>query len=303
MGCMLNKIIYTILGFGLAFVFFPHISKDTSKYPIVSGSATSKDQTVQILAAPELALALTPPTLTAKSALAFDADSGSILYSKNLDQELPIASLTKLMTALVVVKQANLGSVVTIEKNDQDVVGISIGLISGEQLTVSDLLKAMLIPSSNDAALALAHFISGSPDQFAVLMNEQAKNLRLNATYFSNPVGWDTDESHSSALDLMKITQEFLKHPELTDIVKTKQTQITSVDGKHVHQLLTTNKLLLNDPEVIGIKTGFTSKALGNLVIEALHNDRRIVTVILGSEAREADSQKLLDWVLKAYRW
>jgi len=300
---MLNKIIYTILGFGLAFVFFPHISKDITRYPVVSGVAISKDSGIQKLATPELALALTSPALSAKSALAFDADSGSILYSKNLDQELPIASLTKMMTALVVMKQTDLNSIVTIEKNDQDVVGISIGLISGEQLTVRDLLKAMLIPSSNDAALALAHFISGSPDQFAVLMNDQAKQLSLTATYFSNPVGWDTDENHSSALDLMKITQEFLNHKELTEIVKTKQATIISIDGKHTHDLLTTNKLLLNDSEVMGIKTGFTSKALGNLVIMAEHNNRRIVTIVLGSESREVDSQKLLDWVLEAYRW
>jgi D-alanyl-D-alanine carboxypeptidase len=151
--------------------------------------------------------------------------------------------------------------------------------------------------------LSLARFVSASPEQFAALMNEQAKNLGLTATYFSNPVGWDTDDSHSSALDLMKITQEFLRHKELTEIVKTKQTQIISVDGKHTHDLLTTNKLLLNDPKVMGIKTGFTSKALGNLVIMAEHNNRRIVTIVLGSESREVDSQKLLDWVLEAYRW
>ncbi len=300
---MLNKIIYTILGFGVAFIFFPHKSHEVPSAPIVSGVFTAKVEETRILPAPEQAMNIAAPIVTAKAALAVDLDSGSVLYSKNLDVELPIASLTKLMTALVVIKKANLEDVVVVEKNDKEIVGVSIGLVAGEQLTVGNLLKAMLIPSSNDAALVLANYTSGSAQLFAAAMNEEAKVLGLTGTYFSNPVGWDFDESHSNASDLVRIVKEFMNHPALAEIVKTKEALITSTDGMHAHQLTTTNKLLLENPEVVGIKTGFTSKALGNLVIETHHNGRRIVVVVLGSENREDDTRQLLNWVQSAYRW
>jgi len=300
---MLNKIVYTILGFGVAFIFFPQKAYEQPLNQVVSGAFTANVQETHILPAPEQARNIAAPSLTAKAALAVDLDSGSVLYSKNLDAELPIASLTKLMTALIVVKNAGLDEIVRIEKNDREVVGVSLGLAAGEQLTVRDLLKAMLIPSSNDAALILANYVSGTSQDFAALMNEEAKALGLTRTYFSNPVGWDFDESHSNASDLIRIVKEFSSHPELAEIVKTKETLITSVDGAHAHQLTTTNKLLLENPEVVGIKTGFTSKALGNLVIEARHNGRRIVIVVLGSENREEDTRQLLLWVEIAYRW
>jgi len=300
---MLNKIVYTILGFGVAFIFFPHKAHEQPINQVVSGAFTARVEEKHILPAPEQAQNIAAPMLTAKAALAVDLDSGSVLYSKNLDEKLPIASLTKLMTALIVVKQTVLDEVVTIDKNDKTAVGINIGLTVGEQLTVKDLLKAMLIPSSNDAALVLANYLSGSTEQFAVLMNEEAKRLGLTGTYFSNPVGWDFDQSHSSASDLIRIVKEFSSYPELAEIVKTKETLITSVDGMRAHQLTTTNKLLLENPEVVGVKTGFTSKALGNLIIEARHNGHRIVVVVLGSENREQDTRLLLGWVETAYRW
>ncbi len=300
---MLNKIIFTILGFGLAFVFIPHSAKDNHPQALVSGISTVNAETPSINPTPELAGDLLPPEFTAKSALAWDLESGSVLYSKNLDEKLPIASLTKLMTAIVVMQNANLDEVVTVDRSDQNVVGVSVGLTIGEQLTVKDLLSAMLIPSSNDAALILANYISGSSDKFATLMNDEATKLNLTGTYFSNPVGWDTDDSHSTALDLVKIVREFLKNEELVKIASTKQMQISSVDKTLSHQLTTTNKLLLQNPEVTGLKTGFTSKALGNLAITANHNGRQILTIVLGSTNREDDSEKLLEWVFGAYRW
>ena len=302
---MLNKIIYTIFGIGLALVFFPHAAKDSVKKPSVSGiSVQAKSQ--EFKSAPEMALNFPPPPLTVKAALAYDLDSGTILYSNNLDEKLPIASLTKLMTALTVVKNQNLEATITVAHDAQGVVGSTIGLVAGEQVRASDLVRALLISSSNDAAVALADFIGGSQEKFADMMNQQAASLGLVETHFSNPVGWDSYDSqdnYSNALDLIKIVQEFLKNDELRQIVKIKALTITSTDGKYSHELHTTNKLLLDDPEVEGIKTGFTSKALGNLIILVNHADRRIVTVVLGSNNREQDSRNLIDWVLSVYRW
>jgi len=299
---MLNKIIYTILGFGIAFVFFPHAAHDT-KSPAVSGIDIQKAEARPENAAPEMALNLSSPVLTAKSAIAYDLDSGIVLYSKNLDEKLPIASLTKLMTALIVVKSGKLNSEVIIAKSEQGVIGSTMGLVIGEKITANNLLKGMLISSSNDAALALSDFAAGSPEKFAEVMNQQAQRLGLTATHFDNPVGWDSDENYSNTLDLIKMSEEVLKYPELVEIVKTREATVYSVDKKFVHKLTSTNQLLLDDPNVEGLKTGFTSKALGNLVILYDHEGSKILTVVLGSENREQDSKKLLDWLFTVYKW
>jgi serine-type D-Ala-D-Ala carboxypeptidase (penicillin-binding protein 5/6) len=302
---VLNKIIYTILGFGLAFIFFPHASHDSRK-PSVSGVVTQVAEAKPEKAAPEMALNLSAPILTANSAVAFDLNSGTILYSKNLDNKLPIASLTKLMTAIVTVKKVKMTDEVVVSRNALLGIGNTVGLVEGEKLKVSDLMAAMLIPSGNDAALALAIHVAGSPEKFADLMNDEARRLNLVATSFSNPAGWDRwadKENFSNSLDLIKVVQEFLKHQELREIVKTKDVQIKSLDGRYVHNLRTTNQLLLEDPNVIGIKTGFTSKALGNLIIQYDHNDTSVLTIILSSNDREGDSRKLLEWIYKVYRW
>jgi D-alanyl-D-alanine carboxypeptidase len=300
---LFHKILYTIFGFGLAVLFFPHVARDVKQpQPQVSGISITSSAAPS-LSAPEVTTTLAAPILTAKSALAIDLDSGSILYSKKLNERLPIASVTKLMTALVVLDQVDLKSILTVPENDQTVVGTSIGLIAGEQISVENLLKAMLIPSSNDAALLLATFTAGSEERFAQLMNNKATQLGLTNTHFTNPVGWDIDDNFSDALDLVKVSKEFLKHPELAQIVSTKQTTITSTDGKVIHTLTTTNKLLLDNPEVIGLKTGFTAKALGNLITLVNHDGHKILTIVLGSDNREDDSQKLLDWLFAVYKW
>ncbi len=286
----------------MAFVFFPHGSHDPLKRPTVSGVATQSEDR-SLTSAPELAANLEAPVLSAKAALAFDLNSGTILYSKNLDEKLPIASLTKLMTALVVLNRADLNQSLVIEKADQTGVGSTIGLAVGEEIRIGDLLKALLIPSANDAALTLANHVGGSFSVFATEMNEQAGKLGLTSTHFTNPVGWDSDENYSTPLDLIKITQEVLKHQELADIVSTKQTTISSVDGRFIHQLTTTNQLMLADPEIHGVKTGFTSKALGNLIILDNHENQKVITVVLGSQNRETDTRKLLDWLFTVYKW
>ncbi len=299
---MLHKIIYTILGFGIAFVFLPHNYNNTKEQSVISGVSTAGLESKKY-SAPELASGLAVPMLTAKSALAFDYESGTVLYSKNLDEKLPIASLTKLMTAIVVLEEADFNEIVTIKKEDQTSVGSTLGLVLGEKITVKNLIKGMLIPSANDAALSLANYVGGDLTSFAVKMNEKAKRLGLTGTNFTNPVGWDSDDNHSTTLDLMKIVDEFTKNPELMKIVGTKEEMVFSTDQKYFHKLVTTNKLLLEDEDVVGLKTGFTSKALGNLIIMTEKNNRKIVTIVLGSENREDDTTKLLDWLLSAYRW
>ena len=299
---LLNRIIYTIFGFGLAALFFPHVAQDlTRPQPEVAGVSISAPKPA--VSAPEFSISQEAPLLTAKSAIALDLSSGAILYSKKLSERLPIASLTKLMSALVVFDQVDLKNIVTVPQDDNAVVGTSIGLLAGEQISVESLLKAMLIPSSNDAALLLANFSAGSEEKFVQWMNAKSTWLGLTNTHFTNSVGWDIDDNYSDVLDFAKISKEFLKHPVLVQIAGTKNTDIRSIDGQYTHQLTTTNKLLLDNPEVLGLKTGFTSKALGNLIIFASHQGHPVLIVVLGSENREDDSQKLLSWLLGVYKW
>jgi D-alanyl-D-alanine carboxypeptidase (penicillin-binding protein 5/6) len=303
---MLQKIVLVIIGIGIAVVFFPTTAKDYTQKTSISGAQVEIDAASQETAAPEMALSLSAPIITARSAVVYDLSSGTILYSKNLDEKLPIASLTKLMTALVVFEKADLNAEAIIRKEDLLGIGNTVGLVAGEKIKVSNLLKAMLIPSGNDAALALASFVGGSPEKFAEMMNAKAGQLNLVATKFSNPAGWDNwakNENFSNSLDLIKITQEFLSHEELWEIVKIKETVVTSVDGKYTHRLKTTNQLLLDNPNVEGIKTGFTSKALGNLITLYNHNGTHVLTIILNSDNREDDSRKLIDWALTVYKW
>ncbi len=299
---MLNKIIYTILGFAIAYIFIPHGSHEPVKRQTVSGVSTHTSE-IAFYSAPELADAQIAPILTAKAAMAFDLNSGTILYSKNFDHKLPIASLTKLMTALVVLNRADLNQSIVVTRADQTTVGSTVGLVVGEEIRIRDLLKALLIPSANDAALALANHVGGNLEVFAQEMNQHAAKLGLTSTRFTNPVGWDSDENYSTTMDLIKITQEVLKHKELADIVATKQTLIGSVDGRFSHQLTTTNQLMLEDSEIIGVKTGFTSKALGNLIILDNHDNQKVLTVVLGSQNREDDTRKLLAWLFTVYKW
>lgn len=301
---MLNKIIYVILGISIGLVFVPHPVSDFRGLgqPQVLGLATKNSEPV-LAPSPELALSVKSPDISARAAFAFDLASGSILYAKSFDEELPIASLTKLITAIIVDESASLDAVVEVKKTDVNVVGSNMGLVPGEKIKVIDLLRGMLIPSSNDAALTLANFVSGSPEKFVERMNEKARELNLTSTNFNNPVGWDSEENYSTALDLSKVVAEFLKHPTLSEIVKTKETNISSVDHVFTHQLRTTNKLLLEDQSISGIKTGFTSHAKGSLILRVRRGGGEIVTIVLGSDNREDDSHKLLEWVFQVYRW
>lgn len=300
---MLQKIVYVILGISIALVFMP---KGVSEYrgsrqPEVLGTTTLG--VLRINSAPELASNMPVPGLSAKSAFAFDLSSGTILYTWNFDEELPVASLTKLMTGLVTVRSISTDPIVEIKKTDINVVGSNMGLIPGEKITVLNLLRGLLISSSNDAAQVLADFVGGNQEKFVELMNNEAARMGLNSTHFDNAVGWDSDNNYSTAHDLSILAQEFMKHDLLSDIVRNRELEVASIDNKFKHKLTTTNKLLLENPMVTGIKTGFTSQAKGNLVIRAGSRGQEVVTIVLGSDNREEDSRKLLDWIFQVYRW
>jgi D-alanyl-D-alanine carboxypeptidase len=301
---MYKKIIYISVGFLVGIAFVPHSFNNSQSTinPKVLGIETNA-KSEQYYKSPEISINLSPPQVTAKSALIFDLGSDTILYSKDFDTQLPIASLTKLMTALVVLDKQNVTNRVEVNQADTKVVGSAMGLTGGEVILVQDLLRGMLISSSNDAALALARSTSEDIQIFVDLMNQQARDLKMTETNFTNPVGWDINDNYSTCLDLKKLVIEILKQDQLKNIFKTKETEVQSQDKLYIHKLVTTNKLMLANPNIVGIKTGYTTKALGNLIIDSQVLGTNVIAIILNSQDREGDAQKLLDWVYSVYRW
>lgn len=244
-----------------------------------------------------------PFETAAEAAIAYDLESQTVLFEKNPKEPWPTASLAKMMTALVTLNLRSFEDVITVQESDTEISNPRMGLVAGEQITIRSLLSGMLISSANDAAYALARGTTGSRAQFIGLMNALAQELNLKETQFSDPAGFDEINQHSTAADILSLAQEFLKHVELAKIVGTRSLKVTSADGSRSHWLTTTNKLLENG-EALGVKTGYTDLAQGNLV--SLFEDEeghKVLTVVLGSSAREADSESLKSWIFSSYKF
>ena len=269
-----------------------------------------------------------PPEITAEGAIVIDMVTGEVLYEKDPGKPFYPASTTKLMTALLVVENLNLSTTLTADKEVAATGGTRLAMKAGEQINAKDALWEMLIGSCNDLAVLFAKAISGSVDEFAVLMNEKAKELGCVCTHFVNPNGLHSDEHYTCAEDLARIAVACMKNPMLREIFK--QDQYTYTRGKGalnpgaVETMKNTNWLLNDTSHVmyvgderrtpkyegcIGIKTGWTSPAKGCLVAAAVRGDTTILTVVLkaggtgnGSYERFVDSIKLLDWSFSNYR-
>ena len=245
------------------------------------------------------------PKISAKSVLIFDEKNHSALFEYNgIRESRPIASLTKLMTALVVMENAKTEEIFSVSQEAVNTEGIMGGFLAGESLTVKNLLSAMLIESSNDAAAALAENIEKkSGRNFIDLMNKKAANMGLKDTSFADSSGLNPS-NFSSAWELVKIMAEVLKQPILVEIMQTKQTSITSQEGdKHI--LNNTNKLLGKIPQIIAAKTGYTEEA-GNCMATAFaapDGKSTVIVVVMDTPDRMAETSNLIKWTNKAYSW
>lgn len=224
----------------------------------------------------------TPPLAgSAQSAILMDRDSGRILFSKNADKEMKIASLTKIMTALVAIEQSKMDSMVTVGPNAVGVEGSSIYLKKGEKVPLENLLYGLMLRSGNDAATAIAEHVGGSVEGFVYLMNQKASFLGLQHTHFMNPHGLDQADHYSSAKDLAVLTSYALKNPVFRQIVKT---QVKTLDWPNLEwdqKFYNKNKLLRLYPWADGVKTGFTKQARRTLVTSATKNESQLVAVTL----------------------
>jgi len=251
--------------------------------------------------------AINEPEILAKSAIVLNFKNDKkdgVLYQKNTGKTLPIASLTKLMTAIVAIENYDPEQVIKISENSILIDGTSGGLIIGEELKIKDLLYIMLVESSNDAAMSLAQDNpSMSYEQFIQKMNEKTQELGLKNTNFKEPVGLDS-YNQSTVSEIAIIAEYAFKNPLLAEILKTLETTIYSVDKNIIHKITSTNKLLGKIPQLIGGKTGYTEEAGGCLMtISNISNDNYLITVVLGSTQREADTENLIDWTQTAWIW
>jgi D-alanyl-D-alanine carboxypeptidase (penicillin-binding protein 5/6) len=235
------------------------------------------------------------PVLSAPSGALIDLASGRVLYAKGADIRRPIASTTKIMTALLVLSSVGMRDEVTVSTLASAQGGASLGLASGERIRVRDLMYALMLQSANDAAVALAEHVSGSVDAFVDRMNGRARAMGLRNTRFRSPNGLD-DRGYSSALDLARITVRAMRNPVLARIARTKTYRMPSPEGRTRH-LQNRNALLWLYPGAFGVKSGFTSAAGSCLVAAAERSELRLASVVLGAPAEAfSDAATLLDW-------
>ena len=232
------------------------------------------------------------PVIKAAALYMVELKSGRILLEKDATRRLPPASLTKIMTALIALESTSLQEVVKIDSRAV-VHHSSYNFRPGEEFLIRDLVTAMLVVSANDACEAVAWHIGGDNQRFVSMMNERARELGLKNTHFANPCGFDAPEHYSTAADLAKLTERALQQPFFSMIVRTLVGDITTVDGARKMSLHSTNELLI-DPEVNGVKTGYTSKAGRCLIASMFKDGHRLLLVGLNVQDRWEQATKLL---------
>jgi D-alanyl-D-alanine carboxypeptidase (penicillin-binding protein 5/6) len=247
-----------------------------------------------------VAAAAAPPPVDAEAYLVQNAGTGEVLASRNASEQLPMASITKLMTALVALEHASLDDVATISRHTASIGESTINLRPGERVTLRDLIRAALVQSANDAANAIAAFVGrGSVGRFVELMNAQARRLGLSDTHFANPDGLDAPGHVSSARDVTKLARVAMHDPFIRETVRLVD---ATAAGRRLH---TWNDLLSTFPNLLGVKTGHTDGAGWSQVAAVRGGGVTIYATLLGGESRggrNSDLAALLAWGLARYR-
>jgi len=309
-----NKLILSICVFSTIFLltlFF--IGQHNFKIPRkIAGAQDVKSTDLKISALPHR-VNNTNPQIFAKAVYLIDVDSFLPLYAKNENERLPIASTTKIATALVVLENYGhqLQEIVTITPSMINVEETTIKLRAGEKITVENLLNGLLINSGNDAAFALSQYFGGTKN-FIAEMNNKVAQIGLTETQYFDPAGLN-DDGYSTARDLAILGAYALRNPKFAEIVRSQDKIITSSDGRIQHDLKMSNRLLQPDdasyfPSTIGVKTGFTYAAGHVLVSAAMKNDHTILGVVLNTNentiyASAKESKKLLEWGFANWTW
>lgn len=244
---------------------------------------------------------LAAPTISAKSAVVIDADTGRILYEQDAHTRRGMASTTKIMTALIALENTSTDTIVTVDPRACGVEGSSVYLFAGEKITMETLLYALMLQSANDAAEAIAYAVAGSIDGFAELMNRKADELGLTATHFENPHGLDGATHYTTAYELALIAAYAMENEIFAEIVGTIKKTVPLHNGEASRLLVNHNRLLREYDDIVGVKTGYTKKCGRTLVSSAERNGIRLICVTLDDGNDWADHRSLLDFGFSLY--
>lgn len=247
--------------------------------------------------------------ISAKSAILVDFNTGKVLYSKNENEPLAMASMTKVMSMLLIMEKIDDGSlkyddIVEISTESSSMGGSQIFLNPGDKYKVIDLLKGVAMASANDAVVALAEKTYGSKEHFIEAMNKKAESLGLKNTHFVNVHGLDEEGHYSSAYDMSVMARELLKHEKILDFTRVYEEYLTKPDGSQIW-LVNTNKLVKFYDGVDGLKTGFTQNAGYCLTATGKKNNLRLISVVMGEESiekRSSDTVKLLNYGFNTFK-
>ncbi len=261
--------------------------------PLVTGAAKAPDNKESSAAT---AVVGTPPATSAASCVLYAPTEQLFLSEKGADERRPMASTTKIMTALVVLEHTSLEDVVTVSPEAVGIEGSSIYLFAGERLSVRTLLYALLLSSANDAAAALAWHVAGSISAFAELMNEKAAALGLTDTHFTNPHGLYDEAHYTTARELAKITAAALSNADFAEIVKTVRYQAPQQGTEATRLFINHNRLLRSYEGAVGVKTGFTKKSGRCLVSAAEREGLLLIAVTLNAPNDWQDHKALFDF-------
>lgn len=264
---------------------------------------------ILVLLIPGVTFAEDDPTPNAGSSILMEVSTKNILYEKNKDSQVAVASLTKMMAQILILEAIESGNLtwneqVKASSNAAGYGGTQIYLQPGEMMSVRDLMKGITMASANDATVVLAERIAGSEEAFVKMMNEKAKKLGLKNTNFMNPTGLDEDNHYSSAYDMALIAIELLKHDEILEFSSVYEDYLRT-DTPNKFWLVNTNKLVRFYDGADGLKTGFTDNAGYTMAVTAKRNDMRLIAIVLGeavSKVRNQETTSLLDYGFNLYK-
>jgi len=253
------------------------------------------------------------PKVAAQGAALIDARTGRLLWGKNEEEPMAMASTAKIMTAILVLENCDLDEIVTISRNAARQPEVHMDLKEGEQWKVGDLLSAMMLRSYNDAAVALAEYVSGSGEMFCAEMTEKAQGIGAKDTVFGSPNGLDSHlsdaEHHSTAYDMAMIAAYALENETFCEIIAQPEISVSDLDGKHICHVTNADRFLKEYQGALGVKTGYTNKAGHCFVGAAEREDILLVSAVLGSgwgtagkEQKWKDTKTLMDYGFEKYR-
>jgi D-alanyl-D-alanine carboxypeptidase (penicillin-binding protein 5/6) len=251
---------------------------------------------------PRLANDVAPPRISAQMAVVIDEASGAVLYGKDENHEVAPASLTKIVTAMLALELGHTADRVTTDVDSRVMWDSTImGLVPGEEVSLEDLLYGMMLPSGNDAAIAIARYIAGNENVFADLMNAKVQQLGLQHSHFVNPHGLEQEGHYSSPYDMAMLARAAMRNPFFRRLAATKEWDASGLLRNY--HLVNLNHLLWQYPGADGVKIGYEDTAINTMVVSATRDGHRVYASFMRSTSRDADGTALLNYAFAAYAW